>query len=470
MKLKDIFKPYNRKSDAVKDEAKHLPSGRMGRDSLIDPRDRYARRISNIIEPDEHQQFRLRQAPTYQELLAMTASQAIERLIQSSEPMSFAVNTYVDHTVVSYEIVGEEPGRTYIEDFINSATRYRDSYLTLLKRVVYGIYVEGAYCTELSFGETGEFADRIDYVSPLSLSFEKVEDGQYYRIGQKDQHGNLNPVLQDESDPNPYFIYQPVNVRGTKPYGSSNVAPSIFSVVSLADLFKMVVEYTQGQVMPDMIVQVMTTELVAKGFQPDDAAKIASDTRDELEKAFDGKDVSQNIDFVSVPIAATMVSSLSEANISGVEMISNLLDRSIQRGLRIPRTLYGGQIRGNSLADNSHEYELIDFAGRTSNIKTLTEVGQSIHYADILSNDGISGTAELAIKSNDSLLNRVNAEILGLQADAFTKVKGLDIYNRKQLHEKFGQVATIFADSDLELPDEFERPTETQPTNGATNE
>ena len=165
-----------------------------------------------------------------------------------------------------------ESAERIIEEFWENSP---EDPIATLKRLAYGVYVEGGISMELvTYGDGHPMVgmpEKIDYVSPFTLTTNRIEAdespiGEYDQIVQKTGQGvNDFVVMQDELNPNPYYIYSPTSVRGNKKLGSSPIEPSIFSVASMIDLISMSVDWTQGRVYPKGIYQIDASDL------PDDA-------------------------------------------------------------------------------------------------------------------------------------------------------------------------------------------------------
>lgn len=430
-----------------------------GRDSYIDPNQRQRYNYRTIIEPDEKKRFSFKQISVAQ-LYNMTVSEAIEKMIETSDALSFAIDLYISHTVRGYSLEGKsDKSKRIIEEMIAENKVSGDDFLTTLKRMAYGIYVEGASCSELVFDETGTMAKKIVYVSPFSLSFQLVEDEelkQYYLIGQRDRMGKLDPILQDEKNPNELFIYTPVNVRAQNVYGSSQITPALFSTTSIQDIVRMMIDFLQGQVFPKGVYTIDTNAMAAAGFtakQITDEAKRASQI---LEGTLNSAEITQDI-VLSTPILMTVVGMLEKAGLDGIEMIIDVLESIERRGLKVPEVFFGNRRSGTTaLNDTSAQYELLEFFLRIISIRDIIEDDINRHFETITRHAGEMVPTTLKLDDNDELLSLIFAEILDKQMDSMIKLNQLNVTTQQELREILIRMNKAFAHLPAKLPPELQ--------------
>ena len=131
-------------------------------------------------------------------------------------------------------------------------------------------------------------------------------------------------VMQDELNPNPYYMYSPINIRGTNKLGSSPIEPSIFSVASMIDLISMSVDWTQGRVYPKGIYQIDASDL------PDDATvedlqNFANQATEALKSELEGTDITQDIVLSTKLLYTLGRCALEASNIDGIDMLMEIL-------------------------------------------------------------------------------------------------------------------------------------------------
>lgn len=472
--LKTIQKylgPYNRK-ESEPDEGPRVESGARGRDSYINPLER-DRRTQALILPDEKKQFRLKLL-TVKELFTSDAATALQRLIETNDGMNFAVDTYIDHTVRGFDIIGDEPAKNNIEGYIDRGLFDE----TTLKRTAYGAYVEGAVATELSFTEDGEEAQSIDYISPLSLAADKRFDEtikDYYVIGQPDNFGRLNPVLYDPLDPSDTFIYTLVTVRGTKPLGTSSITPAIFATTSMGDLLRTLVAYTEAQVGPGGMFTIDAIAMKKGGGYTDEQLKAISDELEEKVRIARATGDFSQIFFSRIPMEFVRIAPFEKGDVGAVDTIMDILVSSQQRGLKVPRAMFGGRRTGTSLGnDKEVEYEVIDFWLRIINLRDVIETDYSKHFDTINRHDGILGSARLKLNDDDFILKRILTEIFGMVIGTVNDMKETGIFldeeRRKMAFALFPFLTKVLESSDLPEGLPAPQPEPTPPAQEPTNE
>ena len=454
----------------AKDEKnKPIALSARGRDSTIDP---YYRRgtLRAIEQPKGQRKFAI-QSLKFDDLKNKNFSDTVECLINASDALSLAVDTYIDSTVDGFDLEVDPDdhesvrGREIIEDFWENSP---EDPIATQKRIAYGIYVEGGTSIELVTYDGKMPINRpievgmpvkIAYVSPFTLTTYRVEAkespiGEYDQIVQKTGQGvNDFVVMQDELNPNPYYIYNPTSIRGTKKLGSSPIEPAIFSVASMIDLISMMVDYTQGQVFPKGIYQIDVSDLPDE-VTLDDLKDFAKEATEALKAQLDGADITQDI-VLSTKLLYTLIGSIESANIDGVDMIMEILERIQRRSLRLPNSVFGGRQRAGGLGMNE-KFEWLGLSRRVRSVRREIEDPLTAFYTLILRLNGNMGEVKHKLTDSDIIYQEILAEFLEKKAKAFKTTKELGIFNKQELREKFLDPDMNFGTLDTELPDDLE--------------
>ena len=431
------------------------------RSSVISP-STFRTPTGTIIIPDDTKSYGFRRI-NIEDTNDLPRSKVINYLIKSNESLRFAVDTYVDYTVQDFTIDAEDTKDfDIITEFIKQFPKGKAGFMRYLKQLAYGHYVEGGCASEMVNGEDGMPIKTV-YVSPWTLAAKLKKDdirGEYYVYGQRKQASNRElTVLEDEANPNKKFIYLPAHQDGDDPFGSSQVTPALFTISAMQDLISNIVNWTRGRVYPKHIYSIDTKTLADAGFTAPQIAQAASKATALIKGTLDGTDITEDI-VLSVPIVATLVGAMEKSGIDGVEMIIDIFERKEQRGLKVPRVLYGSRRAASGLQDNESRVEWLAFNKRLVNIrKDLQEVA-NFHFADILGAMGSLGEAFLKLSDDDPELNRINAELFKMEMEGWVQISREltdKIITREETRRKFIESNPLFNDLDVELPEELEK-------------
>jgi len=431
--------------------------GFNGRNSVDSPGERNLGRVS-LIRPDEKTKRFSQQNFKIKDIFNKPISEAIESLVESSDEMRSAVTMYRDYGIRRYELLGNNRSRNIVQSFFDGMTRRGHNPISLFKRFMYGIYVEGAFCGELVFSEDGTTPLFIKYVSPWSMSFERIggDDPVYaeeYLIGQRDNSNRLN-VLFDPRSPDPTFSYVPYNPLGNKPYGSSQIAPALFGGITMSDLLVSLSQFVQRKVFPRGVFSLITRELVQAGYSAEQITKIANRASTAVKNQINNTNTTQDI-VLPVEVVFTLVGSLERANIDGAEMIVDILERKLQRGLGVPRLMYGGRRQGGGLNDTESRVDWQAFNARLMGMRDFIEVPLNGFIEQILIAAGNGGECTIEFDDTDPELERMDAEFFDLIMDGFTKLRALNLYSQDELRIKVSQRVPMLTDLGEELPPEL---------------
>ena len=441
---------------------------KLVRASVIQPQHSYRQNKNTIQIPDETKLYGF-QRIKLEDLNHLPRSRAINYLIKTNDSLRFAVDTYVDYTVSEFTIdTEEESDYQIIDTWINGFPRGRAGFLKYLKQLAYGRYVEGGIASEGVTDEQGMLTKAV-YVSPWTLACELKEDpvvGEYYVYGQRQQGSSELTVLYDEANPmneaNPgKFIYLPAHQNGDDPFGSSQVSPALFSVASMQNLLSDIVNFMQGKVFPKHVYSIDIKALSDAGFTAPQIAQAQELATNLLKGTLDGADITEDV-ILSIPIIATLIGSTERARLDGLEMIMDIFERMQQRGLKVPRVLYGSRRSGGGgLNDNESRVEWFSFFKRIFSGMTDIEAVVAFHCEDMLMMHGSTGTGSILLDRSDPELQRYAAEQFKMDMEAYgmwAEMKsgdGTPLFAAEELRRKIIQSQPQFNDLDLDLPPEL---------------
>ena len=452
-RLKHLFKPDNKDTE------------NLARESVVSASvvttSGFRTPTGTVLIPDETKSYGFKRLKL-EDLNDLPRARAVNHLIQNTDSLRFAVDTYRDYTVQDFTIdAAEDSDFQIITDFIDNFPKGRAGFLAYLKQLAYGNYVEGGIASELVFGGDMGMPIKTVYVSPWTLAAElrnTPELGEYYIYGQRKRGGGAHlrdeDILEDEANPTNKFIYLPAHQNGDDPFGSSQVTPALFSISSMQDLVSNIVNFVQGQVFPKHIYSIDTKALADAGYSPAQISQAAKFATDLLTEKLNAADITEDV-VLSVPIVATLVGSLEKSGIDGAEMIIDIFERMQQRGLKVPRVLYGSRRSGSGLNDNESRVEWFAFNKRLNAGRDSIEAAVDFHFDAILAAQGSLGSAHLALTRDDPELERYDAELFKMKMEGFVELQSLAVLTREEMRRKVIESTPDFNDLDVDLPEEL---------------
>ena len=468
MNLKSLFS-RQKKPDVLADR---------GRSSVIDP-DAASRsnRVRPIVKADAKGRLRVLDFK-FQDLRRFSAEHFISNLISSSEDLSRAKNIYQEYVAESYEIVTDPPddmeAQRILQEFIERIELGGSTFISLIKRFVYGCYVEGAFCGELIFDRNGVDAIDLAYVSPFSIVSRVQEDPDYGEVTEYGQEVGFGVdrfrVLQSKVNPVDTFIYAPANVQGNEAHGASQVVPALFGVVSMFDIIRDLMEITKGQAYP-------------RGFAaidlPDDAdytieerQELANQAAQVIEQALSGAPLGE-MSVAATRVLYQIMGTMGKSDLDGAEMILDIIERKVQRALNVPRFAFGGKRSGGSLSDNEARYETYAFDKPVKSIRGLIEDSISHFFRGVLRHYGNTSKGRLKLNGVNEELRRFLAEVLKLEAEGHSIYISDGVLAPTEVRGELRENIPQFKNLDPELPADavrnMNRPN-TPPTGDAPNE
>ena len=443
----EIPEPKQRNSQKVRTR------GFSGRVSVSDPATYNSMGNLTRIYPTERGSWRY-QRVTPDTLSSKSVADIINTCIQHSPEMAYAVDTYVRFTNSGHDLIPKKSdgdgdaaddkesesvndsesrrAMNIITDFIDELEDGDTTFSGRIDQMVRSYYAEGGIAAELVFTDDGEEAVDIANVSPFTLAFRFRESetyNGYYQIGQYRTFDDFI-VLQDKADPNPTFRYEPNNKVPGKPYGTSSVTPAIFGVLSTAKLMDMIIQYMQGQAFPKGLVSVDTDTMARANFSSEEISEAAAEATEELRNILSSTDATQTV-VLSTPILYTLLGAMSRANINGAEMILEMLTQSMQRGLALPRIIFGGR-RAAALGDTEGRVEWHAFQKRLRSTRSVIESIITHFFTLILRANGSTATIKLKLDDTDEEGMRIASERLAMDVDSLIASAAAGFISRQE--------------------------------------
>ena len=455
-KLKNAFKQKQKPQPTTASKEKYLPKvhilGTHGRDSYNDPENRTG--FFTLKRPKEKERFSLKRV-TLKQLLNSSPEKSIQQLIEISSTLSQKVDTYIDKTCKDFDLITEDDNdRMIIQNFIDRMGG-KDKFLELLKRFAYGVYVEGAFCGELVFSLDGAEAVTIKYVSPLTLTSEQRTDptiGQYDVIGQ--WIDNELKVLYDEADPEKYrtFIHNPVRVRGNDPFGSSGVVPCLFSITAALNLVELFVDFYHAKAFPKGLYSIDTDSLQQfEDLTIEDLDKIAEQATEELKKQLDSGDATQDT-VLSTKVIYQLIGTIENANVDGIEMVMEMLERDSHKSLPLPRSITAMRRTGQSLNDNESRVEWLAFAEALDVGRASIELPINEFFRQILLSEGSPNEVLLELDRTDPELERIETELFDMKLAGYKTLSEINQKERIVTQQEFRSLVALGLTKLTDLP------------------
>ena len=478
--LKKYFGPYSRETSALPaPEAYTL--GARGRESVDNPHELwYDSEIAPSVRPGAVTRTLSLEPLKAKDILKRPVSDVIADFININSDLSFAVRSYIDFTISDWTLdTDNDKSRRRIEDFISDMETGAESFLGFLKRVIYGVYVEGACSIELNWSRDKKRPISISYVPPFSLQFRRAIDreyGRYHKIVQYVGPNYRKPVvLQDRANPNPYYRYTPVNLSGTNPYGESSVEPALWGVVGRSQLMGTLLGFIQKQITPKGVyapdLGMILSASPNMNLTADKVLEYSNQVAKVVEEIASKGDITQ--DFVSsFPLLYQVVGALTQqTNFEPLPVLDRVFGYSIQMGARLPSILFQPENLRSGIGDQKSRIDWTSFDDRC-------ETGGNIVCADIdkffdlillgdrtMTDASYEPEVSLKIIRNDAEIRRLEAEALKLRAEAYGEVKKLDTFTEREFRQIVVEGRTDFNGLPVKRPkDDMPKPESTEET------
>lgn len=446
-RLQTIFQPYARKSQELPVPEVHS-LGERGRESVDNPYEHwFDSAIAPRVKPGAVTRTLSLEPIKAKDILKRPVSEVIADFININSDLSFAVRSYIDFTISDFELDSEnDKSRRRIENFISDMETGSESFLGFLKRVIYGVYVEGASSTELNWSRDKKRPISISYVPPFSLEFLRATDpeyGRYHKIVQYVAPNYSKPVvLQDRANPNPYYRYTPVNLSGTNPYGESSVEPALWGVVGRSQLMGTLIGFIQGQITPKGVfspdLRAILSASPNMNLTAPQILQFANEVAEVVKEAASSGDITQNM-ISSFPLLYQVVGAMTQgANFDPLPVLDRVFGYSIQMGARLPSILFQPENLRSAIGDQKTRIDWTSFNDRCETTGNVVIADINKHFDLILLGDRSMPNAHyepevsLKIKRNDAEIRRMEAEALKLRMEAYQEVKGLGIFTDKE--------------------------------------
>ena len=456
---KQLFGRSKKKIDTLADQ---------GRASVVNPETSRSNRTYPIVKPDAKGRLKVLDFK-FQDLRRFTPEQFISDLISSSEDLSRAKNIYQEYVAEGYEIIIDPPEDTeaerIIDDFIERIELGGGTFISLLKRFVYGCYVEGAFCGELIFDQNGVDPIDIAYVSPFTICSRTVPDDDYGEVTEYGQEIGFGVdsfrVLQSKVNPVDTFIYSAANVQGDQAHGQSQVIPSLFGVISIPDIIRDLMEITKGQAYPRGFASLDLPDDDTS--TPDERIMLANQAAEVIAGAVGGAPLGE-LNVAAVRVLYQIMGTMGKENLDGAEMIVDIIERRVIRALNVPSFAFGGKRQGTALSDNEARYETYSFDKPVKSYQGLIGDSISKFFKVILRHYGNTSDARLNVIGSNEELRRFLAEVLKLEAEAYSVYIKDGVMAPQEVRTEMRQNTEQFKDLDPELPEDAVRSAQTVPS------
>ena len=396
---------------------------------------------------------------SYKDFRRKPLPEKLRLLVDNSDAMSSAVSTYKHFIYQGHELIADNDDAgalKIIEEFISGIEDQGDSLEGLIEQFSYSLIVEGGLCGELYFDNAGELPLNIGVISPFSLVFKPETDEDhkdFHIIGQNDARGTFKPLF-DKRDPNDTFVYIPVGQKPGKPYGASPVAPAIFGILSNLELLDMTMSYTRGQAFPRGIISIDIKDFVDAEYPNDEINQMIDDTVEQLDSHLSGADETQSA-VIGTKIINTLIGALNRANLDGVEMMIAILERVQQRGLKVPRILFGGERRGGAIGDTEGRIEWQSFQGRLRNYRVKIQNAFKRFFRPVLRHYGNPNDVSIKFDESDEEGRRIVAERLKIEVDGYSTMVADRVITQQEYRALIFNSDERFSDFDVDLPEEL---------------
>jgi hypothetical protein len=456
---KQLFGRSKKKVDTLADQ---------GRASFINPETSRSNRTRPIIKPDAKGRLKVLDFK-FQDLQRYSPEQFISALISSSEDLSRAKNIYQEYVAEGYEVIIDPPEDTeakrIIDDFIERIELGGGTFISLLKRFVYGCYVEGAFCGELIFDQNGVDAIDIVYVSPFTIDARTVPDDDYGEVTEYGQEIGFGVdrfrVLQSKINPVDTFIYSAANVQGDQAHGESQVIPSLFGVISIPDIIRDLMEITKGQAYPRGFASLDLPD--DTDYTAEERQQLANQAADVIRQAMQGAPLGE-LNVAAVRVLYQIMGTMGKENLDGAEMIVDIIERRVIRALNVPSFAFGGKRQGQSLSDNEARYETYSFDKPVKAYQGLIGDSISRFFKVVLRHYGNTSDARLNVLGSNEELRRFLAEVLKLEAEAYSVYIKDGVLSPQEVRTETRQNTEQFKDLDPKLPEDAVRSAQTTPS------
>ena len=419
--------------------------------SLDDPNRRGALSTNTFLVPDEELgAFNVKELSSKQ-LRALKASDLIAAMIRQNPDIAFAVDMHVSFTNKGYTLESDDDSAVaIIEDFIDKIEEGDTTFHTRLNEMAYSIYAEGGLAIELTFNPEDEPV-AIDVISPFTLRYNEEQHpvfGRYFQIGQGDK-ANFR-VLQDRANPSETFIFEPYNKRPQKPYGASQLTPAISASLNLYRLMELIMQYIDGQAFPRLLLM-MDFEELEDVLDEEEVEELREKITKEIRDMLSSADVSQAV-VTSHKIEQLILGALSRSSIDGAQMITQIVERSLLRGLKVPKVLYGADRQSSTLGETEGRVEWQAWGIRLRGTQRTIQDAVSKFFTVILRRAGNTSTVRLVLDDSDQEGRRIQAECMQLEVGAYQTLVNMGAFSAEEIRRLMINTYPRFNDFDLAIP------------------
>lgn len=411
-------------------------------------------------------------------LMNLPIPELLSTLVRNSDVMSRALGIYQNLGVQSYEIIPDEDGAegdssvAIVKDFINRLEIGNTPFINGLRNDIYNIKIEGAFCRELYFDRPGGTAVGLAPISPFSLRFLKTESAihnVYYRIVQyKDGNVYDEPiVLQDRENPNPTFVYTPVNQIENKPFGTPPFLPAIAGVLSRETMVGYLREILAGASTARGIISIPSTQF--EEFDEKEADKKTLNAIKSLSENLTKSNASQ-LAVIDTEFVYEALEAINSTGANGAEILFDIVMRGLQYALAVPEAILKTRRRGG-LGNNEHRSDILVFEADLQSVITPIERGYSLLFNEVVSSQGGRAGVRLKIYSDTTEIDRIRNEALEKQTNRYIALEERGIISKTEARGLIIQVDPNMHDFETDIPEEAVETSEPEETpNEPTND
>lgn len=417
---------------------------------------------------------------TVKELAALPVPEMLATLVRNSDVLSRALQIYQNLGIQSYDILPEEEGEEgdrsvqIAKDFIKRIEVGNTPFINQLRNDMYNIKVEGAIALELYFDRPGGTAVGLEPISPFSLRFLRTESAIhkiYYRVVQY-KDGNLydDPiVLQDRENPNPTFVYVPVNQVENKPYGTPPFLPAIGGILTRTSMVLYLQQIVAGASMARGIISIPSTQFENTNTQ--NASNATEKAIKSLKENLSKSDASQ-LALIDTEFVYEAIEAINATGANGAEILFDVVMRGLQYALAVPEAILKTRRRGG-LGNNEHRSDILVFESDLLSVITPIEDSRSQLLNEVVSSEGQRVGVRLVIYSDTTEIDRIQEEARQAQIDRYLALEQRGILSKKEVRGLTIKTDPNLTDFDTDIPEGAVEQPESNPEgtrNGSTDD
>ena len=376
--------------------------------------------FGTVIAPEEDSDWKL-QSINDADIAKKSASEILDILADASPDLSRALYDMHQNIVTEWTWTTNENDEAGNKILQNAAYQMEhqlgESIGVKIGKLVDAAFLKGALYAENIF-HNEEFVD-IVILDPFNVRFRRAENeerGQYWQIGQDRGSDGFEPLNST------YVRYVPLIPRTEKPYGRPIAASAIYPIVFLLGMMKAVRQSIHIQAFPNRVYKINRKHLADAKYTPEQINKIIDDLRpriiDQAKRSHLGTQFIEGGEF-----EAEIIGGINNMSYQGVEMLENILERMIIRGLK-QFPINFAITEGSALSSGNADQQLEQFSNAIDSFMRRIENLFSIYGTQILNNYDRASTATFQLKRNHSITERIRADRMSAKMDVIIKANG----------------------------------------------